>query len=283
MDYLYYNAAAGADDDVEFWFELLKGHGIEPSRPALGDREAVAQLDENDRLLIVGGDGTINYLAEVCAKAGCTVGVLPGGTANDFARGLNIGVDLDAACAVLQEGRVSRVDLAFVNEQPFVNVAHVGIGAGISDSLEEGKKSFFGRFSYLAKLIETIQARKGFSAEIYAGEATESGRWLEIVVANGNSFGGGHPVLGADPCDGKLDVVGLRPRSVNALLYEWVRVHVMKRDPHPDIVVQLSHDAVEIKTSSQHSVSADGEDAGATPASFRVEHQALSILVPKLD
>ncbi|MFK8043067.1 hypothetical protein, partial [Congregibacter sp.] len=78
-------------------------------------------------------------------------------------------------------------------------------------------------------------------------------------------------------------VVGLRPRPVNALLYEWIRVHVLQREPHPDIVVQLSHDAVEIKTSSPHGVSADGEDAGATPASFHLEHQALSILVPKLD
>lgn len=281
MDYLYYNQQAGADDDAERWYETLAQLDIAPQRPPLDNIDAVSSLTAEDRLLVAGGDGTLNYVAAACADTRCVVGVLPDGTANDFARGLNIGVDAESACNVIANGVIAEIDLAFVNDRPFLNVAHIGLGASISDSLESEKKALLGRFSYLAKVLEAIRRRRGIHAEVRSGEQLVRGRWLEVVVANGNSFGGGHPVLGADPCDGKLDVVGLRPRSLFALAFEWVRVHFFQLAPHPDVVVQLSHSEVSVHTRSIQKISADGEDAGETPANFRVRPAALRVLVPR--
>jgi diacylglycerol kinase family enzyme len=78
------------------------------------------------RVLVAGGDGTISSAASVLARTPTALAVLPGGTLNHFARDHGIPTDLDEALQVAEHGRVSRVDVGYVNDQLFLNTSSVG-------------------------------------------------------------------------------------------------------------------------------------------------------------
>lgn len=281
LDYLYFNATAGPQSDVNVWYDALARVGLQPQRPALISPSAVRELGRRDRLFIVGGDGTLNFLANVCATAGCVIAVLPGGTANDFARGLGIAADIDAACKALATSRETAIDIANVDAQSFLNVAHIGPGARVEAILEDGKKAALGRFSYIKTLLDNIDFQRGFRASIVCDGHLMRGRWLAISVANGNSFGGGYPVLDADPGDGLLDVVALRPKSILTLSVEWCRVHVLKLPPRHRVLRHLQGTEIAVVPDSKKRVSADGEQIGEAPATFTVRPGALRVLTPQ--
>lgn len=77
-------------------------------------------------VLIAGGDGTISSAASVLAGTSTALAVLPGGTLNHFARDHGIPTDLDEVLQVAERGRVSRVDIGYVNDQLFLNTSSVG-------------------------------------------------------------------------------------------------------------------------------------------------------------
>jgi diacylglycerol kinase (ATP) len=86
---------------------------------------AAAREADPDLLVVGGGDGTIGCAAEMLAHTGTTLGVLPLGTANDFARTLEIPADLATAVDTLLHGRVVDVDLGRVDGRAYLNVASV--------------------------------------------------------------------------------------------------------------------------------------------------------------
>ena len=78
------------------------------------------------RVLVAGGDGTISSAASVLAGTSTALAVLPGGTLNHFARDHGVPTDLDEALEAAEHGRVSRVDVGYVNDQLFLNTSSVG-------------------------------------------------------------------------------------------------------------------------------------------------------------
>ena len=80
-----------------------------------------------DIVVAAGGDGTVSAVAAVAVETGATLGVLPMGTLNHFAKDLGLPLDRDQAIAVIAEGRACDVDVAEVNGRIFVNNSSVGI------------------------------------------------------------------------------------------------------------------------------------------------------------
>ncbi len=99
-----------------------------------GDAEAFAREGAEagaEVIVAFGGDGTLHEVASGVVASGrnCAVGLVPGGTANDFAvaAGVPLG-DLRAAFLLALEGTPSPIDVGMLNDQPFINVATGGIG-----------------------------------------------------------------------------------------------------------------------------------------------------------
>lgn len=281
LDYLYYNAKAGDDANEPDYREALGKVDVRPETPALDSLDALSVVSADDRVFVAGGDGTLNYIARSCAERGCLIGVIPAGTANDFARGLGIPVDLPGACEVFRSGKEVAIDIGVCDKSFFLNVAHIGAGAHISADLEDDAKASLGRFSYFAKLLESFELKRGFRADIDCDGERVTGRWLAIAVANGNSFGGGYPVLNAKPYDGELDVVAVRPQPIPTLAYEWARIHLLGMVPQPAVIQHLQGKSISVRTASPMQVSADGEPASHTPAEFSVKAGALRVIGPE--
>lgn len=101
-----------------------------------------------DRLIVGGGDGTIGSVAPRAARSGVTLGVLPLGTANDFARTLGIPADLDRAAEVAAGSVTTAVDLARANDAYFLNVASVGLSVAATQALSPLLKRTVGPIAY---------------------------------------------------------------------------------------------------------------------------------------
>ena len=95
---------------------LLARDGVEIA--ALAHR---AIEDRCTTVVVGGGDGTVSRVAAALIDTETTLGVLPLGTFNHFAKDLKIPLDLEAAVANIFTGRVASIDMGEVNGRPFVN------------------------------------------------------------------------------------------------------------------------------------------------------------------
>lgn len=101
-----------------------------------------------DRVILGGGDGTLNPSAAGLRDSGLPLGILPLGTANDLARTLGVPEDPERAAAVIADGRTTRLDLGYVNGRPFFNVASLGLSVDITRRLTKVMKRRWGRLAY---------------------------------------------------------------------------------------------------------------------------------------
>lgn len=264
-----------------FWEPYLKECGIENLTCCRLDESAqwCGLVTESDCLLAAGGDGSVNAVAALCLKTGATLGVLPSGTANDFARNLGIPNKPDDVARLVAEGVVQRVDVADVGDGICLNVAHVGLGTLPSRLVSSPAKKSLGRFSYLATLFRKLGAQRGFHARITTESSVLEGRWLSVAVATGAYFGGGHEIPEACANDGLLDVIAVRPRPLIQLLLAFVMVRLNRKTPNrTSTVVQIKATRCEVQTRKPKTVTVDGDVAGKTPISMHCRAGVLKVI-----
>lgn len=232
------------------------------------------------RVIVGGGDGTLNATLPGLLDAGLPLGVLPLGTANDLARTLSIPLDLEEAAKVIAQGRTKRIDVGEVNGHPFFNVASVGFGVDLTRALTRDSKRRFGLLGYAIAGLRAISRLRPFSADIRSGKTTQVSRTIHVAVGNGRHYGGGMTVSEhASIADGQLNVYSLEIRSFWRLLWLLPALRSGRHRPWSEIRT-LVGDEIEIRTRRPRSVNADGEIITKTPAVFRVLRDALEVNVP---
>ena len=135
------------------------------------------------------------------ANHNSTLGLLPLGTANDFARTLEIPSSLEAACATIAQGKVVDVDLGLVGDNYYVNVAAVGLSVEATRSLSPRLKKSIGPLAYPVAAMTAFFKHEPFVARLSFPERdhepVEYGRLLQVAVGNGRFYGGGMVVAPA--------------------------------------------------------------------------------------
>ena len=177
-------------------------------------------------VVAAGGDGTVHLVANALAGTGLTLAVLPLGTANDFARGLGLPLDLTEAAALAARGATRRVDLGRVNGRYFLNAAHLGIGAETARRTGARLKRWLGPLAYGLAAVGAWREAVPLELALRADGQTAVMRASQVLIANGRFFGGGN-VVGpeASLADSLLDVqlfapelpARVLPRLVGAL------------------------------------------------------------------
>lgn len=233
-----------------------------------------------DRVVIGGGDGTLNAAAPGLLDAGLPLGIVPLGTANDLARTLDVPTDPEAAARVIAEGRTRRIDLGEVNGHPFFNVASVGFGVALTRALTHDSKKRWGVLGYGVAALRTLGRFRPFHAEIVQGGTTHRARTVQVAVGNGRHYGGGMTISeNARIDDGRLDVYSLEVRRPWHLLYLLPALRSGRNEYWSEIKT-LSGGGIELRTQRPRSVDTDGEITTHTPAKFRVLPGALDVYVP---
>lgn len=242
--------------------------------------------------LIGGGDGTISSAARVLAGTGATLGVLPLGTGNDFARSLGIPFGLEEACDVIAEGRVIDVDVGLANGRPFLNAASVGLSCAITRRLSVRLKRLIGRLAYPVVAVQSSLEHPPFRVRLAPadGPAREL-EVLQVVVGNGRFHGGGALVSNeATLADKRLHVYAIlsglkEPREAGLRkLSGLARVAMHLRSgtqEELENVAAFATSALRLESEEPHEVDVDGELLGTTPVTFSVWPGALRVFVPK--
>ena len=180
--------------------------------------------DGFDTVVAAGGDGTVNAVVnalmsiEVARRP--TMGILPLGTANDFASTLGIPADIDAAIVNLTSGHCIPVDVVRVrsqgSERYFANVAAGGNSVRVTEELTPEMKSRWGPFCYLRGAVPVLADLHSYRIYLECdGEEMEGQDSWAVLVANGRTNAGGIVVAPpASPHDGLMDVVIIRNGSV---------------------------------------------------------------------
>ena len=231
-------------------------------------------------VIVGGGDGSLNAAAKGLLNTGLPLGVLPLGTANDFARTIGLPVDLTAAIDVIAKSNTTDIDLGDANGYLFFNVASVGFSADLAMSLTEKAKKRWGKFGY-GMVAARLLARSGlFTATLEHDGRTEELRTLQVSVGNGRFYGGGMTVHeDATASDGLLDFYSLEVDHWWKLL---ALLPSLRRGTHGEWtdVRAFSTKALTIRTSRPRAVNLDGELKTQTPVTFSIREKAISVFVP---
>lgn len=286
------NAGSRRGAAHELAVDTMRTAGVPVSavHPVLSGADLAGTLDRvladgHDLVVVGGGDGTVSYAAGRVAGTNVALGVLPMGTANDFARTLEIPNNLAEACATVAAGKVVDIDLGRANGEPFLNVASVGLSVSVTEALSPRLKRYIGPLAYSIATILAYTRHKPFRARLEFPdgdhEPLELEDLLQVAVGNGRHYGGGNtvsPTAGID--DHILDIYAI----VAGPLREHVSIARLLKDGSfikHDRVHHLTSRSVRVVTEPPMPVNLDGEIATTTPADFTIQRNAVHVVVPQ--
>ncbi len=246
-----------------------------PGDGAACAKEALAQGCE--RVLCVGGDGTAREIAEGLCGSACVLGIVPAGTGNDFARTFSLPVDTRAALQTAVFGSAVPIDVFMTDQGVYINICSIGLDSDAAYNAVKVKR-LAGRLCYLVGALLAVLRRKiyHYSLSLDGAEETEQ-RNLLTAFCNGRYYGGGfHPVPGADPTDGWMDVLTIEPMG---------RLHTLPLLAKYKKGTHIHHKKVHIQKAKKITVHAkktlcinlDGELIHANELSLSLWPQALLV------
>lgn len=269
--------------------DRLAAAGVEAVlvEPGIDLRATLAAVvaDEPPLVLVGGGDGTIGCAADAVAGTATVLGVVPLGTANDFARTLEIDPDPLNALDQLLAGRVVDVDLGRAGEAAFLNVASLGFSVAVTERLTARAKQRLGPLAYPWAALRAYRGHAAFGARLHFPDGDHADLsldgLLQIAVGNGVHYGGGNtisPTASVD--DHLLDVYAIE----RGRLGDHLSIARLLRDGslvEHDRVHHVVTRRVAISTDAPMPVNLDGEIVGTTPLTFAVERNAVHVVVPQ--
>ncbi len=262
----------------EVWPRLTfeDGDGVRLSRAAA---RAGADL-----VIAAGGDGTVNEvvngLLEVEGWPG-RVGLVPTGTANDFAGSVGIPADLEGALEVALRGSPREVDVGRVNARYFVNVSTGGFGAAATEETGSETKRLLGPWAYVITGARQFSDLRPATVRLESAEGeAHAGEVLLFAVGNGKQTGGGTMLTPrAELADGLLDVLvvpGMPRLDFLALLPDLRAGTHLDR---PDILYFRTRQ-LRVESDEELSVNADGEPLRGRRFDYGVEPRAIRLMTP---
>jgi len=199
---LILNGKSAGDETLRTAIALLRDEGMDIQvrvtweKGDAGRYVKEAQQLGVDTVIAGGGDGTINEVAT--ALVNCTgdnipaLGILPLGTANDFATSAGIPETLEKALQLAIMGKAVAIDIARVNDKTcFINMATGGFGTRITTETPEKLKAALGGVSYLIHGLLRLDKLKADRCEIRGEDFQWQGDALVIGIGNGRQAGGG--------------------------------------------------------------------------------------------
>jgi len=268
------NAAAGSaeDEDVDRVLSTLASLAETDVVVPDGEEgmERALRSAQGRDIVVMGGDGSLHWVLQTASEHGLldelgAIGLVPMGTGNDFARGMELPLDLVDAARIAVEGQPMEADLLEDEDGGvIVNVAHIGVAA-VATSHAEGFKDAIGAAGYAAGALTAGVSTRGWEVVVHVdGEEVldKDEDALLVSLALGSSVGGGTTVApDASHTDRKVDVVvatGIRVRDRagfaadlrrgthaerdDVTVYQGTEVTIASVDPEKDFVVNVDGD-----------------------------------------
>ncbi len=292
--YIIVNPIAGSIVDLNLRLRQLRplnAREVRVTRHA-GEAETLARKAIRagcDYLIAAGGDGTlnevINGIATPSPPSDVCVGIVPLGTANDFARSMGLMGDIDATIDILRTKTTARIDLVSMNSERtryFVNTSAGGFSGIVDEKLTPEIKLAWGPLAYLRSAAAALPELHAYRTTVTFDDAESLVTDVyNVIVANGQFVAGGLPIAPqADPSDGLLDAVLIpkRPAAEMALLAAEM---LLGKHLTSDGVIFRRAKKISVQSQPGMWFNADGELVGNEPIIFQILPRALDFVINK--
>ncbi len=285
-----YNPASGSAGLVPYLdqiTDLCISNGYLPTYFRIGScplENVVADINRYQLILVSGGDGTLSQTINDLLNAGADVpiGVIPCGTANDFANALGLKGSPVAVTRQLLAGKESTVDVGWVNGRYFINVFSTGIFADVSYEVNQLIKRKLGVTAYYLKGLQSLKNITPLPLQIESDAFSIDKELLLLLVLNSNTVGTFQNIAPkADLSDGKLDVLLLRKCSLPKLINILLEAYKGKGNHLKSPLIKY-HQVKWLKVQSPINVQSDvdGEKGPNMPLEIKVIPNKLRIILP---
>ncbi|MDW4387733.1 diacylglycerol kinase family lipid kinase [Staphylococcus saprophyticus] len=237
--------------------------------------------DDVDIIFILGGDGTVNELVNGIMKSelNLPIGIIPGGTFNDFVKTLNLNPRHKMASQQLMNAELRPYDVMKINDEYALNFVGLGLIVQNAENVQNGNKDIFGKLSYVGSTVKTLLNPEHFDYKISVDDQTVDGNTSMLVVANGPFIGGSRiPLTDLSPNDGYLNTFIFKEQSLSVLNDVFKQRDSMNWNKMTEGIKHLPAKKITIETDPQMKVDIDGEINQKTPLEIEVIPNAIQIL-----
>ena len=272
-------------EDVHHLIEWVraKGHLVEPRVTfEAGDASAMAASAARagaDVVVAMGGDGTINEVVNGLDGFDTPLGIIPLGTANDFAMQTGIPADTDHAMDVILLHKPVRIDTASLNGRRFLNVSTGGVGAEATAETPPDAKDSLGPMAYAITGVRKLAGFSPYEASFRGPGFSFNGEFLMFAVGITRATGGGTLVTPqASATDGLIDLCIVEGMSRS----DFARMALkLKRGEHvgEEKVHYAQLPSVTIEGKETISVNVDGEVSDGQRLDYRARRADLWVHV----
>jgi lipid kinase YegS len=236
-----------------------------------------------ERIVIGGGDGSVNEMVDALAKLPREqrpeLGILPLGTANDFATACHIPLENLDALRLAAFGESTSIDIVRANERHFINMATAGFGAAVTAETPVELKNFLGGGAYtLTGVLKAINFTP-YKAKMRTPDFESDHTGVVAAICNGRQAGGGQVLAPyALINDGLLDVVTISEFKLTDI--SKVIEEVKTPSSHGKFIKYFKTPWVESESEEYIPVNLDGEPYQSTKIRFEVLPAAIDLVLP---
>lgn len=269
---------------VQFHQTLRKKHAVELAR----------QVAETgcDYLIAVGGDGTLNEVVNGLFQSNLplneypAIGLLPYGSANDFAKSIHASKSIEALAALIHSKSIGKVDLGKIilhdsgEARYFLNIAGIGLSAEVVRHMERAGSFLGPGLNYFFNILRGFLTYRKKVVTCQAPSWQWRGKILQLAVANGRYFGHGICIgPGAEIADGQFQAAIFGDLRI----WDYLKnINRLKKGQKIDLPQVQYFDATHVLIQGEVPVGieADGEYVGTTPATLSILPKAIRFLLP---
>jgi diacylglycerol kinase (ATP) len=228
-----------------------------------------------DRVIAVGGDGTLKLVSECLLQSGTPIGIIPAGSANGMAKELKIPLTLNEALDTAVNGKPKKIHAVMVNNELCIHLADIGFNAYLVKKFDALPQR--GMWGYTKAAWKALWNHNKMMVEFKIKDQTIRSEAAMVVVANATMYGTGVKI---NP-DGKLDddvfeVILVKKYSVMEIL----KLKFTTMALNPDNIELFQASSLHIKTRHKAHFQVDGEYLGKVYSiDARIIPDAISVII----
>lgn len=258
--------------DFQLIFTEHAGHAVALAQKASRNHEVVTAL---------GGDGTIREVLEGVWQSSATLGIIPGGTGNDYARGLNIPRQVAPAIKVLLGQYAVPFDLGVETDLAFGVSASIGFPVDVLEHVNSHRDGIWkGQSAFLAGVVATVRSLRTYPVKITIDEKVLQKQVVALFVMNMPYSGGGMKFTpDAHYADGLFHILLIEQVTKLDLAFTLPKIYSGNH---------INHHAVSIYTGREIQVESeplpimlDGDIFSSRPLQAKIISKATKVLIPK--
>ena len=231
-----------------------------------------------EKIIAVGGDGTISLVAEQLLGTNIAMGILPAGSANGMAKELNIPIEVNGALDIILHGEIKPCDVIRINDKEIsLHLSDLGVNAQLVKYFEQG--NLRGKLGYALKVFKVLWRKRLMDVTIKTNKEEIKRRAFMVVIANASKYGTGALInpegnLG----DGKFEIVVVRRINFISVLKMFLK---FKRF-NPKKVELFQAESAVITTAKKTHFQVDGEYLGKVDyVKAEIIKSQLKLILPR--